>query len=60
MGKDIITCKECKHRFTDKCALYYGCWFGDGKKYDYWCGSTEQDDFYCAKGEKEENGETKL
>ena len=53
----IVKCVECKHRYTDSCALYYGTTndaIGDRM---YFCGSANDDDFYCAMGERGEEDE---
>lgn len=49
--KNIVSCKDCKHRHTENCALYYGTTFQDGKTTKYFCGNSNDDNFYCAKGE---------
>ena len=58
MQKQFITCKDCKHRYTENCALYYGTAYQDGKETKYFCGNSTDDNFYCAKGEL--NDETEL
>ena len=57
MDKQIVLCKDCKHRYTENCALYYGTIFQDFVETKYFCGDYTDDNFYCAKGEKRKDYE---
>ena len=45
--KEIVYCKDCKHRGTYDCPVYVG---GDGMR-------SEPDDWFCADGEKAEKSD---
>ena len=47
---EVVRCKDCTHRNTPDCYLWYGS-VGDT---DYFIGTS--DDFYCSYGERSENG----
>ena len=48
----IETCKDCAHRWTTNCALYYATYFDENGAKVYFNDACHNDDFYCAYGVK--------
>ena len=56
---NIVTCKDCKHRQTDECLMYYEEWYeideGDGYvDTDFIIHDYTRDDGFCHHGERRE------
>ena len=47
---EVVHCKGCKHRWTDRCALYYG----NANNKMYFCGAMSDDNFSCSDGKRRE------
>lgn len=57
---DLVRCKDCKHRETDECPMYWMEWFseeghGDVFEEDYIIHDYTRDDGYCNYGERGES-----
>ena len=59
----VVRCRECKHRYTENCPMYFHDFYwleGYGEYVDDDTDPTE-DDYFCPKGERKEgadNGQT--
>lgn len=57
---DLVRCKDCKHKETDECPMYWMEWFseeghGDAFEEDYIIHDYTRDDGYCNYGERGES-----
>ena len=55
----VVRCRECKHRYTENCPMYFHDFYwleGYGEYVDYDTDHTE-DDYFCPKGERKEGAE---
>ena len=55
----VVRCRECKHRYTENCPMYFhdSYWHEGYEEYvDDYTDHTE-DDYFCPKGERKEGAE---
>ena len=55
----VVRCRECKHRYTENCPMYFHDFYwleGYGEYVDDDTDHTE-DDYFCPKGERKEGAE---
>ena len=55
----VVRCRECKHRYTENCPMYFHDFYwleGYGDYVDYDTDHTE-DDYFCPKGERKEGAD---
>ena len=52
----VIRCRECKHRYTENCPMYFHDSYWHDGYFDYIDYDTDntEDDYFCLKGEREE------
>lgn len=52
----VIRCRECKHRYTENCPMYFHDSYWHDGYFDYIDYDTDntEDDYFCPKGEREE------
>ena len=53
---EIVRCRECKHRYTENCPMYFHDSYWHDGYFDYIDYDTDntEDDYFCPKGEREE------
>lgn len=55
----VVRCRECKHRYTEDCPMFFHASYwhkGYGEYVDYDTDHTE-DDYFCQEGERKEGAE---
>lgn len=52
----VVRCRECKHRYTKDCPMYFHYSYWHDGYFDYIDDDTDntEDDYFCPKGEREE------
>ena len=56
---EVVRCRECKHRYTENCPMYFHDFYwleGYGEDVDDDTDHTE-DDYFCPKGERKEGAD---
>ena len=56
---EVVRCRECKHRYTENCPMYFHDFYwleGYGEYVDDDTDHTE-DDYFCPKGERKEGAD---
>lgn len=55
----VIRCRECKHRYTEKCPMHFHDSYWHDGYFDYIDYDTDntEDDYFCPKGERKEGAD---
>ena len=55
----VIRCRECKHRYTENCPMYFHDSYWHDGYFDYIDYDTDntEDDYFCPKGERKEGAD---
>ena len=55
----VVRCRECKHRYTENCPMYFSDFYGLEGYGEYVDDDTDhtEDDYFCPKGERKEGAE---
>ena len=56
---EVVRCRDCKHRYTENCPMYFHDFYwleGYGEYIDDYTDHTE-DDYFCPKGERKEGAD---
>lgn len=53
---EVVRCRECKHRYTENCPMYFHDSYWHDGYFDYIDYDTDntEDDYFCPKGKREE------
>lgn len=56
---EVVRCRECKHRYTENCPMYFHDSYWHDGYFDYIDYDTDntEDDYFCPKGEQEEGAD---
>lgn len=56
---EVVRCRECKHRYTENCPMYFHDSYWHDGYFDYIDYDTDntEDDYFCPKGERKEGAD---
>lgn len=56
---EVVRCRDCKHRYTENCPMYFHDSYWHDGYFDYIDYDTDntKDDYFCPKGEQKEGAD---